>query len=56
MTKAQQLRQRPHWLNKSWVYIPAASHGDAAAFAERQRERLKKAQGQGGMVRRGAAG
>jgi hypothetical protein len=30
------------WLNPEWEYLPAASHGDSAAFAARQRERAKR--------------
>ena len=25
----------PHWLNRAWIYQPAASHGDTAAFRAR---------------------
>ncbi len=33
-----------YWLDKSWVYIPAAAHGDSQSFAERQRQRMQQAQ------------
>lgn len=31
-------------LNKNWKWIPAATHGDVAAFAERQRKRMADAE------------
>ena len=36
----------PHWLDRSWIYIPAASHADSDAFRQRQRERLAQARQQ----------
>lgn len=34
----------PHYLNRAWIYVPAASHADSDAFRQRQRERLAQAQ------------
>lgn len=31
------------WLNPGWKYVPASAHGDPAAFARRQRDRIRAA-------------
>jgi len=31
-------------LDPNWLYIPAAAHGDAEAFRQRQRKRIAAAQ------------
>ena len=43
---AQPPAQVATWLNRDWEYLPASSHGDSQAFAERQRQRLAEAQKQ----------
>jgi hypothetical protein len=32
----------PYYLDNSWRYMPAATHGDSQAFAARQRERARR--------------
>lgn len=35
----------PNWRNRDWRYQPAATHGDSAAFRERQIRRGLKVNG-----------